>query len=182
MDQSAERLLVEQSLAGHRGAFDELVGLHYRMIFRVAYRWCGNRADAEDIAQDALIRFARGLPRFRFESSLTTWIYRVTVSAAQDWQRRNARHARRRAVLHDGIPAAPHDDGHSAAWSREIAVHIAALPGGERAALLLVAGEGLSYAEAAAILGCSAGAIGARLHSARAKLKFLIDDGERDER
>ena len=71
-----------------------LLGRHYGTAYRVAYRWCGTRQDAEDVAQEAFIKVARGIRSFRGNASFTTWLYRIVVNAANDLHRRNAARVR----------------------------------------------------------------------------------------
>lgn len=176
MDRAEEQELIRRALDGQRRALDALVAEHYPMMFRVAYRWCGNKTDAEDVTHDAFLKFAENLTRFRGDSSLRTWLYRITINTARDWQRR--RRKRHHAALHDDL----HADGAAAddnTYACEIMRHVGALPENERAALLLVAGEDLSHAEAAKILGCMESTISWRIHSARRKLQHLIDKADR---
>ena len=176
MDRAEEQELIRQAIDGQRRALDTLVAAHYAMMFRVAYRWCGNKADAEDVTHNAFVKFAESLPRFRGDSSLRTWLYRITLNTARDWQRQKKR--RPTAALHDDIRA--HGPGaDDTAYAHEIMRHVGALPEGERAALLLVAGENLSHAEAAKILGCMESTVSWRIHSARRKLQHLIDKADR---
>ena len=58
---------------------------HSQLVFNVALRLTGNRSDAEDLAQDALIRALRALPKFRGDSKLSTWVYTITVNT---WKNR----------------------------------------------------------------------------------------------
>src|SRR5712671_6100095 len=71
--------LVESCLSGKREAFDILVERHQRHVYQLCYRFVGNHEDASDLAQDVFIRAYKGLSRFRGQSSLSTWIYRIGV-------------------------------------------------------------------------------------------------------
>src|SRR5262245_5120408 len=75
-----ERALVEACLAGHREAFDVIVERHRRPVYQLCYRFVGNHEDASDLAQDVFVRAYRGLRRFRGQSSLATWLYRIGVN------------------------------------------------------------------------------------------------------
>ena len=72
--------LVEQCLAGDRGAFDTLVERHRRQVYQVCYRFVGNHEDASDLAQDAFLRAYRALGTFKGHSAFSTWLYRVAVN------------------------------------------------------------------------------------------------------
>jgi RNA polymerase sigma-70 factor (ECF subfamily) len=83
MSEPSDQSLVERAAAGDAVAFARLVERHYDLIHRVAYRCCGDRSDAEDLAQDVCVRLGTSIRGFRAESSLTTWLYAVTLNAAQ---------------------------------------------------------------------------------------------------
>lgn len=176
MDRAKEQELIIRALDGQRRALDALVAAHYDMMFRVAYRWCGNKADAEDITHNAFVKFAENLSRFRGDSSLRTWLYRITLNEAHDWNRRRKR--RPQAPLHEDVAATNNASAEDNVFAFEIMRHITQLPTHERAALLLVAGEDLSHAEAAKILGCMESTVSWRIHSARRKLKHLLDKSD----
>ena len=74
-----------------QGAFGRLVERHYDFIYRVAWRWAGNRADAEDIAQDVCVRLGRAIRSYRGGGAFTTWLYAMTLNAARDLRRKTAR-------------------------------------------------------------------------------------------
>src|SRR5438093_10403224 len=75
-----EPALVEACLAGRREAFDLIVERHRRPVYQLCYRFVGNHEDASDLAQDVFVRAYRGLRRFRGQSSLGTWLYRIGVN------------------------------------------------------------------------------------------------------
>jgi RNA polymerase sigma-70 factor (ECF subfamily) len=160
--------LIRRAQAGHAGSFAELVDLHYDTIHRFAWKWCGHRADAEDIAQQACIKLAQSLAQYRFQAAFTSWLYRLVVSCAQDWQRAQRRHQ------HAELPEDAPDAG---AGRAEDAIHLAQLLGqldelgaGMRETALLVHAEGLSHAEAGEILGVSESTISWRIHTMRKQM------------
>src|SRR4051812_10920938 len=75
-----EAALVEACLAGTPGAFDVIVERHRRSIYQLCYRFTANHEDASDLAQDVFLRAYRGLHRFRQQSALGTWLYRIAVN------------------------------------------------------------------------------------------------------
>lgn len=160
--------LIRRAQQGHAGSFAELVDLHYDTIHRFAWKWCGHRADAEDIAQQACIKLAQSLAQYRFQAAFTSWLYRLVVSCAQDWQRAQRRH------LHAELPEDEPDAGSGRA---EDAIHLAQLleqldelGAGMRETALLVHAEGLSHAEAGEILGVSESTISWRIHTMRKQM------------
>jgi RNA polymerase sigma-70 factor (ECF subfamily) len=174
--------LVRLARAGDPSALERLFERHYRTAHRVAWRWCGSPQDAEDAAQEAFIKVARGLPSFREGSSFTTWLYRIVVNAAMDQRRRAATRARlaeeaARRGLQDAPAALPAVAGAGDCDAERAWQAIDALPEKQRAALLLVFGEGLSHREAGAVLGCPEVSVSWRIHQARRKLGKIMESG-----
>ncbi|MCB1419670.1 MAG: RNA polymerase sigma factor, partial [Notoacmeibacter sp.] len=83
--------LALEAAAGSRAAFSRLVSENYDLIHRVALKWSGNRDDAEDIAQTVCVKLGQAIRSFRGEAKFSTWLYRLTINAAQDHHRARAR-------------------------------------------------------------------------------------------
>lgn len=171
--------LVRLARDGDSSALERLFERHYRTAYRVAFRWCGTRQDAEDVAQETFIKVVRGLRAFRESSSFTTWLYRIVVNTAMDLHRRTA--ARARLAEDAARPCTPAPVAAAAdppectaerAWEA-----VGALPEKQRTALLLVFGEGLGHREAAAAMGCPEVTISWRIHQARRKLGKIMESG-----
>jgi RNA polymerase sigma-70 factor (ECF subfamily) len=177
-----ERELIEAAQGGDRQAFAELVEREYALIFRIAMQWSGVRADAEDIAQQACIKLARSIGQFRFRSAFHTWLYRLVINCARDWQRSQARHQQDRVNGDDAGPliesrAAVNDDPEAHCHLADLMERVARLGDGFREALLLVVGEGCSHREAAEILGVGEGTISWRIHKVREELNDRDEPG-----
>ena len=167
--------LVAAHAAGDPAAFGELVRRHRDRLWAVALRTTGDREDAADALQDALIKAFRAgaSSAFRGEAAVTTWLHRIVVNACLD-------RARRRAVR----PADPwpeHDlaaPGSDPIASRETALDVTAalatLPVDQRAALVLVDMYGWSVEEAAQALDCPTGTVKSRCARGRARLLPLL--------
>jgi len=80
MEDVHERELVERCRSGDEGAFQELVDRHKDLVFALIARTVQDRSRAEDLAQDVFLRVHRGLPYFRGEARLSTWIYRIVAN------------------------------------------------------------------------------------------------------
>src|SRR3982074_72017 len=80
MEAINERELVERCRSGDEQAFQELVDRYKDLVFALIARTVQNRARAEDLAQDVFLRIHRGLPYFRGEARLSTWIYRIVAN------------------------------------------------------------------------------------------------------
>lgn len=157
--------LIRRAQGGHPASFAQLVDLHYDLIHRMAWKWCGHRTDAEDIAQLACIKLARSLEQFRFEAAFGSWLYRLVLSCAQDWQRTQRRHVH--TTLSGDEPAADADRAEDSILLVQLLGQLDELGEGMRATALLVHAEGLSHAEAGAILGVSESTVSWRIHTMR---------------
>jgi RNA polymerase sigma-70 factor (ECF subfamily) len=98
-----ERVLVEQAQAGSRHAFEELVRRYDRDVLRLALNLMKRTEDARDVYQEAFLKVYRNLPRFRFECSFYTWLYRIVTNVCLDHlRRRQARPEDQAPELHSG--------------------------------------------------------------------------------
>ena len=166
--------LVGLARDGDRGAFGRLVERHYDFVYRVAWRWCGRKADAEDIAQDVCVRLGRAIRDYRGGGAFTTWLYAVTLNAARDHARKSARESARtqayevHALIAGETPEEP-DEQIEALWA---AVRL--LPDKQRVAVLLVYGEELSHAATAEAMAISETTVSWHIHEAKKRLKVLL--------
>ncbi len=179
MQNSAEdHELVERAVAGDRAGFAALVSRHYDMIFRVAWKLCGNREDAEDITQDVCVRLGRSIRTWTGEARFSTWLYRVVINAVRDHQRADASKKRKlddwaadpnRPDVQDA-EASDEEDALQELWS-----HVRQLAPKLRDAVMLVYGEGLSHLEAASALECAEGTVSWRINEAKKQLRALTE-------
>jgi RNA polymerase sigma-70 factor (ECF subfamily) len=162
--------------AGDRTAFATVIDRHYDRVHRLAWRWCGSREGAEDIAQDVVVKLATAIRSFRGESRFSTWLFRLAYTVAIDHMR-----ARQRIV---GLPPsnvmmmveeAGAETPETAVMGQELWAAVRSLPDRERDAVLLVYGEDLSHGEAAAVMGCSEKTVSWHLHEARKRLKTRLE-------
>ena len=163
--------LIEQARTGNRDAFARLVEANYDFIHAVAWRWCGNAADAEDISQDVCIKLGGAIRGFRGTSRFRTWLYTLTLNAARDHRRRISREVGRLTAFAAEPPA---DAGADDDLSDDLWVAVRGLPDKQCDAVLLVYGEGLSHSEAADVMGCSESTISWHVHEARKRLKSVF--------
>jgi RNA polymerase sigma-70 factor, ECF subfamily len=162
----ADRVLVDAARAGDVEAFEVLVRRHEGGVYRVALRLLGSDADAQDATQETFVRAWRGVGRFRGESAVSTWLYRIVTNRCL-----NMIAAWRPAATLDLELLSVGSDPAEIAEQRErfVAVErqVALLVPEQRAALVLRDFEGLSYEEVAAVLGVSVAAVKGRIHRAR---------------
>ena len=167
MSPDAETL--KRAVSGDGAAFAEVVDTCYDSIFRFAMKYTGLREDAEDIAQMACVKLAKSIRSYRFEAAFSTWLYTLVINCARDWYRQQNRH---RGEDIDGLnpPGERDTRGESQVYLRQVLSRVGAMGEGFRDTLVLVAGEGLSHGEAAALLGVKESTVSWRLHEIRKKL------------
>ncbi len=163
---SDDTMLIQRAAAGDAQAFAQLVTKHYDVIFRIAFKWCRNRADAEDIAQEACLRLARGIKSYKGDAAFASWLYRLVINASIDWQRRHNKQT------HEGHVDLPDRtaDAETALYTRQVLARIDRLPHKEKTALLLVMAEGMSHAEAAIVMEVKESTVSWYIHEARKTL------------
>jgi len=160
--------LIRRAQGGDVDSFAELLDLHYDMIYRFAWKWCGHRANAEDIAQQSCIKLAASLAQFRFQAAFTSWLYQLVISCAHDWQRTQQRHEH--DELPDNEPTPDSTRTEDYIYLAQLLDQLDELGEGMKATALLVHGEGLSHAEAGEILGVSESTISWRVHAIRKQM------------
>jgi RNA polymerase sigma-70 factor (ECF subfamily) len=172
-----DEALIRAAQAGDAAAFEQLLERHYDTLYRFAYKWCGNRADAEDVTQQACLKLARALGSYRFESAFTSWLYRVVINCAKDWARSEGRHVTDQG---DGAPVDASSTDNSVehtAYLWQLLHKLDALPDGLKETLLLVHGEGLSHGEAARVLQVKDSTVSWRLHEFRKHYRPSLTGG-----
>jgi RNA polymerase sigma-70 factor (ECF subfamily) len=169
MDPDAD--LVARAVVGDRASFGALLERHYERMHRIAWRLTGSVHDADDVVQDVCCALVGKLRLFRGEAKFATWLIGIVVNACRDHRRRAGAFARLRERLSVVTALGARPDGRDLFRATWLASGIARLSPEARAAVVLVAGEGLSHAEAAAILGCAESTVSWRLHEARKRLK-----------
>jgi RNA polymerase sigma-70 factor (ECF subfamily) len=168
-----DRSLLAAHVAGDGDAFTTLVRRHQDRLWAVALRTLGDREDAADALQDALLSAYRSAGSYRGEAKVTTWLHRVVVNACLDRVRRNK--VRPTVPMpEDGGPVDPHDRLGDRETAMEIETALATLPDEQRAALVLVDVQGLPVDDAAAILGVPTGTVKSRCARGRARLALQL--------
>jgi RNA polymerase sigma-70 factor (ECF subfamily) len=160
--------LLEQARRGDPRAFVELIRGFDDGFRRLAYRLLDDRRDLDDVLQEAYSKAFAALPRFRGDSTLRTWLYRIVYNTCLDELRRRRPEL---APLHEELEDAAPDPADLIAMRSALTEALARLAPIERAAVLLVDAEGLSYDDAAAVVGVAPGTIASRLNRARASLR-----------
>jgi RNA polymerase sigma-70 factor (ECF subfamily) len=171
-----DRALVAEFVTGRREAFDQIVQRHQRAIYGLCLRFAHRHEDAADLAQDVFVRAFKGLPRFKGDASLGTWLYRIAVNVCLN--RAGSR----------TLPTAPLDgavdvdadapDALNSLLQRErseaVRRAIEQLPPKQRAALTLRVYQECSHQEIANVLGTSVGAAKANFFHALGNLRRIL--------
>ncbi|WP_367043703.1 RNA polymerase sigma factor SigM [Streptomyces sp. Je 1-332] len=172
--------LLARHVSGDKDAFSELVRRHRDRLWAVALRTLGDREEAADAVQDALVSAYRAAHTFRGQSAVTTWLHRITVNACLDRARKAA--SRKTSPIDDTerleqllepheSAAAPVERGD---LQREVVEALGTLPHDQRAALVLVDMQGYPVAEAARVLEVPTGTVKSRCARGRARLLPLL--------
>jgi RNA polymerase sigma-70 factor, ECF subfamily len=182
-----ESVFVLRLQANEDAAYDELVRTYHASIFHVAYRMLSDSAEASDVVQDIFLKVFRNIARFRGDSALRTWIFRIAFSEILNrlrWWKRRYRHStvsidenrthngeKTYAIqIEDGSPT-PHELLESKEQDAAIQRALGRLSGDHRSIMVLRDIEGFSYIEIAEVLGISVGTVKSRLARARTDMK-----------
>ena len=179
-----DRALVDRARAGDAEAFESLVRRYQGWVFTLALRMLGDRAEAEDMAQEIFLKAYRGLKRFKGASRFSTWLYAIASHQClnQVEARRRRPHSHERAE--DDPPAAvdrladqaPHADVllERMEFARIVQAELANLTAEHRIILVLRDIQGLAYEEIAEMLRLELGTVRSRLHRARMEMRARL--------
>lgn len=194
MQPQIEKIFLDQARNGEERAFSQLVEAHSERVIALAWRLVNNRADAEEIAQEAFLRLYNSLATFRGESSVATWLYRTVSRLAIDHLRRER--LKRRIFFFRSANAAERPDplemvpDPSAAsplsqlLDKEMAgcMHqvLNLLPPQQKAVFVLRHMQDMSLREIAEILGLEEGTVKSHLHRAvtRFRMEYRRQEGK----
>ena len=178
-----EQKLIQRASGGDPAAFNRLMAQHEKKMYAVALRMFGNREDAQDCLQEAMLRVYRAIGSFKGQSSFSTWLYRITMNTCLDELRRkkNKQSTSLDNLLEQGW--SPSDDEGTpekhavrAEMRRELNQAIQELPEDMRSAVVLRDIQGFSYDEIAEALGVNVGTIKSRISRAREKLRGKLKE------
>ncbi|MFE5082290.1 RNA polymerase sigma factor SigM [Streptomyces mirabilis] len=177
---ASDQDLLARHVEGDHEAFGEIVRRHRDRLWAVALRTLGDREEAADAVQDALVSAYRAAHTFRGQSAVTTWLHRITVNACLDRARKAA--SRKTSPVDDTERLEqllePHESASAPAerndLHRELLAALRTLPADQRAALVLVDMQGYPVAEAARVLDVPVGTVKSRCARGRARLLPLL--------
>ena len=171
--------LVRRAKLGDAEAFDELVRICLPRVLAVARSVVGRAADAEDVAQAVFYKVYRRLDTYREDASFQTWLYRVTINAANDKLKSRRRERTSDAEEFERIPETSPDADPARMAARDdlreqVRAAVRLLPEKFRDVVVLREAHGLSCEDVAAALSIPFGTVVSRLFRARAKLKEIL--------
>lgn len=191
--EQTDRALVEQTVAGNRGAFALLHKRYYARIYRLAVYRCRNTQDAEDVAAETFVKAIAHLPQFRFQGeSLLPWLSRIATNLVHDQARRashvsfvsmdsdTAEQVRGLLEALPGMAGDPHTLAERAETQSLIRAAVGELPGDQAEAVLLRFGSDLSLKEISLALNRTEGAVKSLLHRALVNLRKTLVTGADD--
>lgn len=155
--------------------FDDWVSQHKGLLFKVVHAYGFTSHDREDLFQEIATQVWNSIPRFRGESAVTTWLYRVALNSALAWSRKERRHRDKMQALESDEPAlreTPQVKDRRLGWLYE---QIAQLDHVDRSLTLLFL-DGFSYREMAETLGISEGYVGVKINRIKTYLKNLTKE------
>jgi RNA polymerase sigma-70 factor (ECF subfamily) len=179
--------LIKAFQAGKKAAFDELVLSHKDKVFNLCYWFVGDYQDANDLAQDVFFKAFKALKNFRFESSFSTWIYRITVNTCKN-RLKSFQYRLKKKVVHLNHTAGVSNPGVEIADEsaspeielgkresmRLIKEAIDTLPADKKAVVVLRDIEGLSYEKISTITKFNLGTVKSKLARARQDLREML--------
>jgi RNA polymerase sigma-70 factor (ECF subfamily) len=178
--------LVARAWSGHADALEELARRHRNSAYLLALQLLGNRDDALDVAQEAMLRFLSTLGRIEPGRAVRPWLLAIVRNQARDlWRRQRVRRAESIEADPDGLVSqvvdagpGPEEEARRAELRRRVWRAIASLSPEHREIVVLRDFHGLSYDELAHAIGIPIGTVMSRLHAARQRLRArLIEEG-----
>jgi RNA polymerase sigma-70 factor, ECF subfamily len=178
----ADSDLISRAAGGDPSAFQALVERHRSMVYRVAYQFAGNHYDAEDIAQEVFIKVYKSLDRFRQDSQLSSWMYRIVMNACIDHRRRGTsagavsfgEEAEQKMVNTPESRPGPEEHAYAGELGQVLESEIGRLPKGQRIVFVMRHHQGMKLCEIAAALGLAEGTVKRQLHAAVHRLRQAL--------
>ena len=165
-------MVVDGCKKGDQNSCKELFELFQDRIYSTAYRMLGNAEDSEDATQDAFIKIFRNIQSFRSDSSLLTWIYRITVNTCLDRLKSSKHREMQNSIEYtDDLEVENRNNDKKGLLFRLIEDEIHKLPKGSRTVFILYAIEGFTHDEVAKILDISQGTSKSQYFAAKALLR-----------
>ncbi|UZQ86506.1 sigma-70 family RNA polymerase sigma factor [Thermoclostridium stercorarium] len=183
---TAEKKLIELSAGGDVEAFETLIQSHQKKVYNIALRMTGNPEDAQELAQEAIVRAFTSIGKFRGDSSFSTWLYRITINVCTDFLRKRnkvtlismeqgaASNDNQQGLQIEEESPGPDELAEKKQLKKLVRDAMDALSEEHRQVLILRDILNLSYKEIANTLKVNEGTIKSRINRARAGLKKIV--------
>jgi RNA polymerase sigma-70 factor, ECF subfamily len=181
---NSEADLIRRAQAKDTDAFCLLAGRHERRIYLLAFHYCQNPQDAEDLSQDVWLKAYQSLATFRSESSFYTWLRRITINTFLNHRRTSPSRASRQAETlsidetESDHYVGPEETLYSKVLFQDVIEALADLTPSQRLMFLLRHYEGMSYEEISSAMSCSPGTAKKSVWRALSKLRAKFDVGD----
>jgi RNA polymerase sigma-70 factor (ECF subfamily) len=176
----SDSALLMMGRAGDRNALEMLLSRHEPELLRLCRGVLGRRDDADDAVQECFLRALRSLHRFREDSSVRTWLYRIAINVCLEWKR--SRGFAIEGLAEDSTALHPSPEA-STLLRLRLAEALGSLLPRQRIVILLKESHGLSVAEIALAMGWSAARVQNELYRARKQLAaWRLAEEEREKR
>ncbi len=171
---SMDQVLIKRAKEGDKEAFQKIVSQHLPNILNLATRMLGNRAEAEDLAQEVMVKLWKNLERYDpNKAKLSSWLYRITSNQCLDQLRRKTPE-QLDENYDEALSAKQDEELYEKQISKRIGQQLAALPDRQRLALILFHYQGATLKETAKAMQCSVEAVESLLARARRSLKTSL--------
>lgn len=181
-----EKILISKAKEGDKKAFEEIISLYEKKVFSTIYYMVKNENEVEDIAQEVFVKIYRNLKNFKEESSLYTWIYRITINVCIDElkKRKNVVYIDEKIETADGememqledTSKGPEHLAEDDELKRKITKCIRKLPVDQRTMIVLRDIKGFTYMEIAEMTKINLGTVKSKINRARAALKQILEE------
>lgn len=182
-----EHKLVERLIKGQEWAFNQLVAAYQERLLKIAYGITLDHGEAQEIVQDVFVSVFKNIKKFRQDSSLATWMRRITINLALNWKRKWKRRFKwhhdpidfqteTKLAHNSGLQHNPETLIREKQMENSVMAGVRKLPEKLRTVFVLSHLEGLTYEQIAETLQINIGTVRSRLHSARKKVLNSLDN------
>lgn len=181
-----EKELIKRAKNGEKSAFEEIIGLYEKKVFSTIYYMVKNEHEVEDIAQEVFVKIYKNLKNFKEESSLYTWIYRITINVCIDEikKKKNVVYIDEKLQTDEGEvefqledeSKGPDELAEDEELKRKLTECIRKLPVDQSTMIILRDIKGFTYMEIAEMTKMNLGTVKSKINRARASLKRILEE------
>lgn len=173
-----ERRWIHRAQEGHHEAFEKLVRRYTRNVYGLSLALCGDPEDAEEVAQEAMVKAFRKIRTYGFKAPFCSWLLSITRNAFKDFVRKKGQQRRKHEAFKEQArnpaPQDPEELAHRKSRIRSVHDALGRVPEPFREAVHLYDIQGLSYVEIASVCGVSLGTVKSRISRGRVALREVL--------